>query len=1008
MIPHRMPSSLVALAAVACLAADSPPRLRLDFDRDVRPVVAEHCFPCHGPDAGKRKANFRLDTKQGAFAERDGRPPIVPGKPDESELALRVASDNPDDMMPPPVHRQRKQFSAGDAELLRRWIAEGADYKGHWAFEKPVKMSPAAEGDPIDQFILAKLAGQGLKPAPPADRVTLMRRLSFDLTGLPPTPEEVEAFVNDKSPNSYEKVVDRLLASPHYGERMAVAWLDWVRFADTAGYHSDNHRDVWLYRDYVIDAFNKNTPFDRFTTEQLTGDLLPGATREQRIASGYNRMLQTTEEGGAQAKEYVAKYAADRVRNASSVWLGITLGCAECHDHKFDPFTTRDFYRFAAFFADVQEVPVGRQPTTKMPTPEQEAKLAAIDAKVAPLKKALETTTPELASAQAAWEKEAGKADDRWTTLRPNSAKSASGMTLDVSGDGTVVARGKPAESDVFTLTFPIDRKAITALRLEVLPDPKLPAGGPGLAGNGNLVLHEFAATVRDKPARFSRASANYSQPGWDVGGAIDGKPESGWAMMERAGKPNQAIFELKDDLGGGAPFELTIRLDQHYGGSHLIGKFRLSATCATRPVNAGGLDALPPSVRDALAIEPKRRSKEQAEAVAAHYRTIAPALEPTRKAIANLNREREATLAAAPETLVTTSGSPHTVRILPRGNWLDDSGPIVTPAVPASLGPEIKDRRATRLDLARWLVANDNPLVARVFVNRVWTIAFGQGLVTSVEDFGSQGASPSHPELLDWLAVTFRDEGWDVKRLVKRIVMTDAYRRASSADPSTLPSDPYNRWLARQGRFRLNAEFVRDDMLVVSGLFAPKVGGPSVKPYQPAGYWAHLNFPKREYVNDHGESLYRRGMYTYWQRSFLHPSLLAFDAPSREECTANRPRSNTPLQALVLLNDPIFVEGARAFAEKAIHEGGNDDESRLVFAYRRALSRLPRSEERAVLLGLIAKHREHYGSHAKEAEEIVRVGERAPAKDIPAVELAAWTSVARAILNLHETITRN
>ncbi len=643
-----------------------------------------------------------------------------------------------------------------------------------------------------------------------------------------------------------------------------------------------------------------------------------------------------------------------------------------------------------------------------MPTPEQEAKLAAIDAKIAPLKKGLQTTTPALASAQAAWEKEAVVADYRWTTFRPTSAKSASGMELTVVSNGTVFAKGKPAESDVFTLTFKVDRKAITALRLEVLPDSKLPAGGPGLAGNGNFVLHEFAATAGGKPVAFSRASANYSQPGWDVAGAIDGKRESGWAMMERAGKPNQAIFELKDDLGDGAPFELTIRLDQHYGGSHVIGKFRLSATDAKRPVNAGGTDALPASVRDALTIEPGRRSKVQAEAVAAHYRSIAPALEPTRKAIAELTRERNAILAAAAETLVTSSTSPRTMRILPRGNWLDDSGQVVTAAVPASLGPELKDLRATRLDLAHWLVGADNPLVARVFVNRVWKIAFGQGLVTSVEDFGSQGASPSHPELLDWLAVTFRDEGWDVKRLVKRLVMTDAYRRTSSADPAHLQSDPYNRWLGRQGRFRLDAEFVRDDMLVVSGLFTPRVGGPSVKPYQPAGYWAHLNFPKREYMNDHGESLYRRGMYTYWQRSFLHPSLLAFDAPSREECTANRPRSNTPLQALVLLNDPIFVEAARAFAEKAILEGGKDDESRLAFAYERALSRSPRPEERAILRGLLVKHREHYGSHVKEAEEFLRVGERPPAKDIPAAELAAWTSVARAIFNLHETITRN
>ncbi|HEY2157420.1 MAG TPA: DUF1553 domain-containing protein, partial [Isosphaeraceae bacterium] len=556
---------------------------------------------------------------------------------------------------------------------------------------------------------------------------------------------------------------------------------------------------------------------------------------------------QTTEEGGAQAKEYIAKYAADRVRNASSVWLGITLGCAECHDHKFDPFTTRDFYRFAAFFADVQEIPVGRQPPTKMPTPDQEAKLAAIDAKAAPLKKTLETTTPELAAAQSAWEKEARATDGRWSILVPTSAKSEAGTLLKVEADGTVVAPGEAAESDVYTLTFQVERRGITGLRLDVLPDDRFPSGGPGRAGNGNFVLNEFAASVAGQPVILANASASYSQPSWDVAGAIDRNPQSGWAVMERAGLPSHAVFETKADLGDAKPFPLAIRLTQRHGGQHLIGKFRLSATEVKRPVKAGGSDSLPPPVRDALAIEPGKRSKEQAEAIAAHYRTIAPEFEPTRQAIGALNRERAAILAGAAETLVTTATSPRTVRILPRGNWLDDSGTIVTPAVPASLGSEIKDRRATRLDLARWLVSTDNPLVARVFVNRVWKIAFGQGLVTSLEDFGSQGASPSHPELLDWLAVTFRDEGWDVKRLVKLIVLTDAYRRASSADPSSLQSDPYNRWLARQGRFRLDAEFVRDDMLVVSGLFAPKVGGPSVKPYQPEGYWAHLNFPRRE-----------------------------------------------------------------------------------------------------------------------------------------------------------------
>jgi hypothetical protein len=995
---------LFGLAGSTCLGAETAPGI--DFDRDVRPILTEHCFACHGPDAGKRKAGFRLDTKPGAFAELNGHRAIVPGKPDESPLVDRVRSDDPDEMMPPPEARKRKPFSPADADLLRRWVAEGAVYKGHWAFEKPLRTSPprAEALDTIDRFILARLAEQGLKPSPPADRVTLIRRLSFDLIGLPPTPAEVDAFVNDRSANAYEKLVDRLLASHHFGERMAVAWLDWVRYADTAGYHSDNHRDVSPYRDYVIEAFNKNKPFDRFTVEQIAGDLLPAATNEQRIGSGYNRMLMTTQEGGSQAKEYIAKYAADRVRNASTVWLGATLGCAECHDHKFDPYTTRDFYRFAAFFADIQEVPVGDQPVTRLPTPDQQARLDAIDAKAKPLKTALDTATAELKTAQAAWENEVSGPDLGWVTLKPKSAKSKAGATLKVEPDGTIKASGKAGESDVYTLEFNIEHPAITGLRIEVLPDPKLPAQGPGRAVNGNFVLHEFTATTEGKPVAFASASATYSQPGWDVAGAIDGKAETGWAIAERAGKPSHAVFQTMLDIKGDKPVALTIQLDQHYGTQHVIGKFRIAATEARRPVKA---DSVPQPVREALSVEPSKRSKPHIDTIAAYYRTIAPILEPIRQELATLTRERDAILASAPATLVSTSGMPRTMRILPRGNWLDESGAEVTPAVPAFLGPEVAGRRATRLDLANWLVSQDNPLVARVFVNRLWKLAFGQGLVSSLEDFGSQGASPTHPELLDDLAISFRDEGWDIKRMLKRMLMTTTYQQSSLANEHLRQADPYNRWLARQGRFRLDSEFIRDDMLVLAGLLTPKVGGPSVKPYQPAGYWSHLNFPKREYSNDHGEALYRRSLYTYWQRSFLHPSLLAFDAPTREECTASRSRSNTPIQALVLLNDPIFVEGARAFAERIIKEA-KDDNARLTAAYRHALSREPRPAERPILIELLNKHREQFRKDAKATDEFLHVGERPVPKDIDPVELASWTSVTRAILNLHETITRN
>jgi mono/diheme cytochrome c family protein len=1006
---HLAALALLWTGSAVSFAANPPaPAKPINFDRDIRPILSENCFACHGPDANKRKAKLRLDTKAGAFADLGGSFALVPGKPEESTLIDRISSDDPDEIMPPP--KSEKRLTPAQIELLRRWVASGAEYKGHWAFERPSKpgLPPAPATNEIDRFVRARLAEKGLTPSPRADRSTLIRRLSFDLIGLPPTPAEVKAFVEDQSPNAYEKVVDRLLASPHYGERMAMAWLDWVRYADTAGYHSDNERQVFLYRDYVIGAFNANKPFDRFTIEQIAGDLLPNPTREQKIASGYNRILMTTEEGGAQAKEYTAKYAADRVRNASNVWMAATLGCAECHDHKFDPYTAKDFYRFAAFFSDIQEVAVGSQPPTKLPTPEQQSRLNELDARIASTQRVLDTPTPALAAAQADWEKSASVKRDRWTTLIPASAISKAGTPLKIEADGTVMAQGTPAENDIYTVTFESDRKALSALRLDVLPDPAFPNRGPGRAGNGNFVLHEFTATAEGKPIPLARPSAEYSQPGWDIAGAIDGNPSTGWAMMERAGKPNHAVFETRSDLGDGKPLSLVVSLAMNYGGAHVIGKFRVAATDAPRPVKAGDADGLPVAVRDALAIATDKRSKPQADAIAAHYRSIAPLLASARKTIADLRAERESVMAVTPTMLVASSGPPRTMRILPRGNWLDETGPEVTPAVPAFLAPEIKGRRASRLDLASWLVSADNPLVARVFVNRLWKIAFGQGIVASLEDFGAQGNLPTHPELLDWLAVSFREDGWDVKRMLKRIVMSETYQQSSHATESLREADPNNQWLARQGRYRLDAEFVRDDMLVVSGLLAPRIGGPSVKPYQPAGYWEHLNFPRRTYQNDHGDGLYRRGMYTFWQRTFLHPSLLAFDAPSREECTAQRPRSNTPLQALVLLNDPIYVEGARAFAERIVSDGGKDVDSRLAFAFQRAVSRDPRVPERDVLKALLAKHRAYFGSHAKEADEFLHVGERPVPKQIDTAELAAWTSVARTILNLHETITRN
>ena len=604
-----------------------------------------------------------------------------------------------------------------------------------------------------------------------------------------------------------------------------------MRFADTGGYHSDNGREVSMYRDYVIQAFNSNKPFDQFTIEQLAGDLLPEPTIEQRVASGYNRLLMTTEEGGAQAKEYTAKYAADRVRNVSGVWMGATMGCCECHDHKYDPLSMKDFYSLAAFFADVQERAVGRQAQTKLPNPGQAAAMSDFNAEISKQNKVIGTATPELSAAQTEWE------------------------------------------------------------------------------------------------AKLTDAARNKT----------------------------------------------------------------------------------PKNIKPLLAIAAEKRNAKQKQAIAAYYRTIAPLLAETRKLLASATAQRATLDRQIPTTLVSQAVTPRTMRILARGNWQDDSGEVVLPAVPESLGTlDIGKRRGTRLDLARWFVSKDNPLTARVFVNRVWKLSFGQGLVKSIDDFGTQGEMPSHPELLDWLSGRFVASGWNIKQLHKLVVMSGTYRQSSNTPPALRERNPFNALLARQNRFRLDAEMVRDNALAVSGLLVRKIGGKSVRPYQPAGYWAHLNFPKRTYKHDAGESQYRRGLYTWWQRTFPHPSLLAFDAPSREECTAERSRSNNPLQALVLLNDPTYVESARTLAERIVKEGGKTPASRAAFTIRVCLSREPLASEIAILTELYAEHEKQYQADPKSAAQLLAIGLHSVAKDANKPELAAWTSVSRTVMNLHEAITRN
>ncbi|MBC7856769.1 MAG: PSD1 domain-containing protein [Pirellulaceae bacterium] len=1026
----RLFSCLLLFVGLAVVSPSTAADKTISFSRYIKPILAGKCYACHGPDEAERKGEFRLDVREVALEKHV----FKPGNSKESELILRVTSTDPEMKMPPATSK-KPALTEQEIELIRKWIDQGAEYDQHWSYLKPLRapLPPVKDagwpaGD-IDRFVLASIEEAGLRPSPEGDKRTLLRRLSFDLTGLPPTPQQLADFEADKSPQAYEKVVDRLLAQPQYGERMAMYWLDVVRYADTAGYHSDNHRDIASFRDYVIGAFNQNKPFDLFTQEQLAGDLMVNATTEQRIASGYNKLLQTTEEGGAQPKEYAAKYAADRVRNTSVIWLAGTMGCCECHNHKFDPYTQKDFYSFAAFFADVSEKAVGRQDQTKIPTLEQEQRIAAIDVELAAWKGKRNTQTPELDAALAKWEaaaqEELAKNVSAWTPIKPEAAESQGGSKLETKDDLSVISTGANPAQDMYTVTLSTDQERLTGIRLEALTDETF--GNKSLSrGNGNFVLTGFEVQAASlggdvMPVKLSAAEADFSQATYPVANAIDDKANTGWAVSGHEKAANHiAVFTFAAPISGGPGTKIIVKMQhQSQFAQHNIGRFRLALTTADKPSLSE--TGLPADIVEIVKADAAGRNDAQKQKLAAYYRGIAPELADARGQVVKLEAEKKSIVDTAPQTLVSMAAAPRTMRILPRGNWLDDSGQEVFPAVPEFLTSVVAvpsdpaapsgraaNARLTRLDFARWVTSRDNPLTARVFVNRLWKLTFGRGLSRSLEDFGTQGEYPTHPELLDWLAVDFMESGWDVKRLVKLMVMSKTYRQSSLVSPELKENDPLNNYFARQDRFRLDAELVRDNALALSGLLTRKIGGPSVKPYQPAGYWQYLNFPTREWMNDHGDDLYRRGLYTYWQRTFLNPSLLAFDAPSREECTVNRPRSNTPQQALVLLNDPTYVEAARALAVRIVKDGGGDSGKRLEFAFREVLTRSPRESEVKVLVPLYEKHLQQYKADAASADKLLAVGESKPPADLDKAELAAWTSIARVLLNLHETITRN
>ena len=949
----------------------------VDFNRDVRPILSDLCFTCHGPDANTREAELRLDQETSVFAKRDT-PLIVSGKPFDSELIRRILSKDDDDRMPP--SESKKQLTDAQKVVLQKWVEQGAKWATHWAYVPPAKVAPPAVKhqdavlNDVDRFVLRRVETAGLTPSKQADETTLVRRLFLDLIGLPPKLEDVDAYLASDDPQKYEKLVDRLLSSKHFGERLAIYWLDVVRYADSNGYHSDEARQSAPYRDYVINAFNSNKPYDQFVVEQLAGDMLPESGIEQQVASGFNMLLQTTSEGGAQAKEYLAKYMADRVRNTSQIFLGSTMGCCECHDHKYDPFTMKDFYSFGSFFADISEIAVGNPRTYPVIDDTIQQKLSDFDRQLAVANGELNKSTPELVAAQAGWE----------VVTLADLETSAAFSTWHMIGPFKATGFDEAWSKD-FGPEAKVDLKQAFG-KVKWAKQDKLTDGAayPLSGENSSWYFHRTASVPVDLETEFSLGSDDA------IAVWVNGK-------QVHANKTQRGV----------APDQDKVKVQLVEGDNEILIKVVNAGGAGGFYFNARAIE-VPANIIAALKVAAESRDDKQKNEITSYFRTVAPELKSVRDEIARLSNEKAAFEKSIPRTLMTKVVNPRPIRLLPRGNWLDESGPVMTSAIPEFLGSLPKEGQANRLDLAKWIVARDNPLTARTFVNRLWKLYFGSGLATPLDDLGRQGTLPTHPELLDWLAVEFMDSNWDTRKMIRLLVTSATYRQASVASAELQKLDPYNRLYARQSRFRIEAEMVRDNALAISGLLVEKIGGRSTYPYQPAGYWRHMNFPARKWPGDTGDAIYRRGLYTWWQRMFLHPSMVAFDAPSREECTVERPRSNIPQQALVLLNDPTYVEAARVFGVRILHEGGASTQARIQWAFRVALSRTATDREVAVLSTVFESDLKRFSVDVEAARSFLSVGESAsPAKgNLP--EAAAWASVARVILNLHETITRS
>jgi mono/diheme cytochrome c family protein len=1013
MIAAAFIRSLFVYAALESLcAAENAP----DFARDILPMLEKRCYECHGEK--KQKGGLRFDRKASMLkGGESGERLLVAGKSGESAFVKRVLSTDDDEKMPPKGER----LSGEQIEKLKAWIDAGAvipdgvlpEEKKHWAYEKPIARplpetkSPIRNG--IDAWIFARLDREGLKPSPEADRALLLRRVSLDLSGLPPTLAEVDAFLSDTSPDAYEKAVDRLLASPAYGERWARPWLDLARYADTQGYEKDNRRSMWPWRDWVIGALNRDLPFDQFTIEQIAGDLLPNATQEQKIATGFHRNTMTNTEGGTDNEEFRYEALIDRINTTFGAWMGTTFNCAQCHNHKYDPFTAKEYFEVMAFLNHTADSDKDDEsPTMKVFSPGQREELDRLRAAQSEAEKQANAlvASDEFAKAQAEWEKNAAPAE--WIALDPIEAASDGDVKLLKAGNNALLATGPNPPKASYTITLKTAVKGITGLRLEALADDALPRKGPGRSADGNIILTEFKATANGQPIKFTGARADFQQDGWPVAAAIDGNIETGWAWAPKFGEPHEAVFRTEQPVGDGREVTLVLRLEHTNSQwkEHVLGKFRISVT-ASPNVDA---PALPDEVKKILLTAANQRDDKQNARLREHYRSIFPELKPLADAAAAAKKAADNFERALPLTSVMVElDKPRVTKRHIRGAYLS-TAEEVQPATPEVLHPFPAGAPRSRLGFARWLVARDNPLTARVIVNRIWEQYFGRGIVETVEEFGKQGEPPSHPELLDWLAVQFMDGSgsgapWSMKALHRLVVTSATYRQSSRVAPELRERDPFNRLLARGPRVRLEAEMVRDQALAVSGLLSRKIGGPSVMPPQPAGIW-QIVYSGDEWKTSPGEDKYRRGLYTFWRRSSPHPMLVAFDAPSREFCVLRRNRSNTPLQGLNTLNDPAFVEAAQALARK-IAATGSDAKSRATFAFRTVLARVPKPEEIDRITKLFEGELAHYISDPAAAEKMSSSELGKPADGANLAELAAWTVVANVLLNLDEAITK-